>query len=335
MKFWDTMPEHIASLQAAGCIIDFRKQSKPARFHTRIYRKLMGIQKTTFNLLDKVSPDLVIINQGSIYDGLDWGKACLEKGIKYAFIVQLVNQLSVWNDAFVNHLNNIFSKAIIIFFVSKQNIELLESIIASKVTNATVIRNPCKENNVIPYIDGKAIFNIAFVASINSFHKGHDMLFEVLNNQKWKERNLRINLYGKGPNEQTLKRLKEKYQLDNVFFAGFEQDIAKIYKQNHAFMLCSRMEGQSLALIEAMYCGRVPIVTNVGGAKELIDNGIDGFIAKSPNVYEIDKNLEESWGRRHEWEEMGKNAAQKIRVLINEDPVEQFANTIIKHLNAI
>ena len=333
VKYWEVTPAHISLLLNAGCKVYFRHASKPISFYFRALNRIIKYNKNDIHLLDEVKPDLVLINQGSINDGLDWGEACRERKIDYCYLLQLVNELSVLVDEFLERLLNIFSGAKKMFFVSHQNVSLLQSIIGFQLSNSIVIRNPSKTVEIITYPKDEANFNIAFVASLNSFHKGHDLLFEVMKSEKWKLRNLKINLYGKGPNEKTLKRVKELYQLENINFEGFENDINKIYSKNNAFILCSRMEGQSLALIEAMHCGRVPIVTNVGGASELIDDGVNGFIAKSSSIYEIDATLERAWERRNEWKNMGENASQKIRNIITGNPVETFSNEIETIIN--
>ena len=333
VKYWEDIPTHIALLREAGCRIHYRTAPKPTPFYIRRLNRLLGKDKGMFSLLDEIRPDLVLINQGSLSGGLDWGEACFDRGMIYAFIVQLVTELIVWEDKFVDQIHKVFSNARVNFFVCNQNIEQYTSITAYELNNALIVRNPSKGNTTITYPTNDNSFNVAFVASLNSFHKGHDLLFEVLKSEKWKQRNLQINLYGNGPSEGILKRLKERYDLTKISFKGFENDVSKIYKLNQAFILCSRMEGQSLALIEAMFCGRVPIVTNFGGANELIVDGLNGFIAKSPNVYEIDIALERAWEKRNEWREMGEKAAYKVREVIKGDSMEIFANKIKGILN--
>ena len=329
VRHWDPVPNHIAQLKEAGCNIHYRYlPPKRDSLLKGVYNRIFKIKKDPYELLDQIKPDLVLINQGDISFGLDWGVAAYKKNIKYTLIVQLVNELYVWHDPFIKIIVELHERSEAAYFVSEQNIELYESITGSKHTKAKIIRNPFKEVGAVTYPFVKDTFNIAFVASLHSYHKGHDLLFQVLKAEKWKSRNLKINLYGKGPNEESLGNLKELYQLVNINFAGFEKDINKVYSENHAFLLCSRMEGQSLALIEAMYCGRVPIVTNVGGARELIEDGVDGFIAKSASVYEIEENLERAWSKRNEWEEMGKRAAEKIRDVLKGNPIDLFAQNI-------
>ena len=58
-------------------------------------------------------------------------------------------------------------------------------------------------------------------------------------------------------------------QLKNVHFRGHVNDIRAIWEQNHLLVLPSRYEGLPLALVEAMWCGRPAVVTDVGGNAEL------------------------------------------------------------------
>lgn len=113
-----------------------------------------------------------------------------------------------------------------------------------------------------------------------------------------------------------------------MVFKGYVQDVAHIWKANHFLLLPSRIEGQSLALIEAMWCSRGAVVTDVGGARELITDGETGFMAAFPNVLHIDAALEKAWSRREEWEKIGKNAGRKIREVYQEHPVAAFTQEL-------
>ena len=89
------------------------------------------------------------------------------------------------------------------------------------------------------------------------------------------------------------------------------------------------MEGQSLALIEAMYCNRMAIVTNVGDADMLTEEGITGFLAKYPAPEFVDDALEKAWKKRELWRDMGCAAGKKIRNVLLDDPAGSFTDTLI------
>jgi glycosyltransferase involved in cell wall biosynthesis len=111
---------------------------------------------------------------------------------------------------------------------------------------------------------------------------------------------------------------------DRVHFLGFTDDIVSVWANHHALALPSRSEGLPLAVVEAMLCGRMCIVTDVSGNAELIENNGTGFIAKAPTPDLLDEAMERAWQRRSEWQEMGARAARAIRVHVSADPIGEF-----------
>ena len=109
------------------------------------------------------------------------------------------------------------------------------------------------------------IFRLACVARLFVLEKGQDVLLEVLSRPKWRERPLRVSLFGKGIHGEALREAAAYLRVDNIDFAGFASNVADIWRTHHAVILPSRAEGLPLSLIEAMFCGRPGIVTKVGG----------------------------------------------------------------------
>jgi len=89
------------------------------------------------------------------------------------------------------------------------------------------------------------------------------------------------------------------------------------------------MEGQSLALIEALYLNRAAIVTNVGGASEIVEDNVTGFIANSATLEDLDDAMERAWAKREKWEDMGLAAGKKIRALKPENAVSFFNEKVM------
>jgi glycosyltransferase involved in cell wall biosynthesis len=92
------------------------------------------------------------------------------------------------------------------------------------------------------------------------------------------------------------------------------------------------MEGQSLALTEAMRSGRPAIVTRVGGADELVEEGLSGFIADHPSPEHLEAAMERAWEARFGWKSMGEHAARTIMEKFPEDPVGHFNAKVEKIL---
>jgi glycosyltransferase involved in cell wall biosynthesis len=125
------------------------------------------------------------------------------------------------------------------------------------------------------------------------------------------------------------------YQINNVCFKGHVANVAEIWKENQLLILPSRMEGQSLALIEAMWCCRGSVVTDVGGAKELLTDGENGFIAASATYAALDQTLERAWQLRDSWDQIGKNAGEKIREKYKAQPIPYFATELKNVIHAL
>jgi glycosyltransferase involved in cell wall biosynthesis len=205
-------------------------------------------------------------------------------------------------------------------------------LIASPIERAKVVRSP----HNVPYntapqwpepIDG--VYKLASVARLETTVKGFDILFEVLCQPKWKERPLRLSIFGTGPNEESLRRLKQIYELDNVTFVGRTSNVEGIWAEHHAMILTSRWEGLPLVILEAMLCGRICIVTDVAGNAEVMTDNKTGFVAAAPKVELVDEALERAWQRRHEWQYLGRCAGEEIRREVPPDPVAVFADELL------
>ena len=126
----------------------------------------------------------------------------------------------------------------------------------------------------------------------------------------------------------------KNYQLNNVFFHQHAGDLLTIWRDNHAIFMPSLMEGLPLVLVGAMICARVPILTDVGAHREVVDDNINGFIAAKPTVEALDEALERAYQKSAMWEEMGKKSREKIlSYLPANDPVDDFISKIISFTN--
>jgi glycosyltransferase involved in cell wall biosynthesis len=77
----------------------------------------------------------------------------------------------------------------------------------------------------------------------------------------------------------------------NVHFLGNRQDVRLYYKAASLFTLTSESETFSLAALEAMAFGLPAVLTNVGGAAEMITEYQNGFLVPIRNV----KKIAEGW----------------------------------------
>ncbi len=88
-------------------------------------------------------------------------------------------------------------------------------------------------------------------------------------------------IVGEGPQEQNIrekiKTLEKQGLAGRVKLAGKQFDLSPYYQAADVFVLPSLSEGLSNALLEAMACGLAVLASAVGGAKDLVKEGISGF----------------------------------------------------------
>lgn len=91
--------------------------------------------------------------------------------------------------------------------------------------------------------------------------------------------NTKLLIIGDGPEKDKIILQVYKSGLKNdVIFLGQRKDTIEIYNSLDVNVLCSFSECFSMTLLEAMSCQVPCIATDVGGNKELIDDGEDGFL---------------------------------------------------------
>ena len=130
----------------------------------------------------------------------------------------------------------------------------------------------------------------------------------------------------------SLPALANMLGLCRVDFRGFTDDVERVWAEHHALVLPSRHEGMPLAVVEAMLCGRVCIVTDVAGNTEFIEDGVTGFVAPAPTAPLVREVLERAWDRRGEWRQIGAAAARAVRERVPPDPVGCFAWELEQYL---
>lgn len=330
VKHWDPPAPEISRHQAAGCRVTIR--SVPSNVFQR--KRHLWFGDPSYRWLDGLRDHFVLISS-SCTDGTRWGLECQKRNIPYAILVEVAAEFFWPDDASAADARQAFSGARRCFFVSEGNRRLIERQIAQPLSQATVVRNPFNVSwdAQVPWPEDDSVLALACVARLDARHKGQDLLLEVLRMPKWRERPIRLTLYGSGTNEGGFRHFVEVHGLENVQFAGFVHDIEAVWRRHHVLVLPSRVEGLPLAEVEAMLCGRPCLVTDVAGNAEVLEDGVTGFVARAPNPESLDEALEAVWQRRDELQSIGEAASRHIRKLIPARPGEAFADEIVKLIN--
>ena len=103
-----------------------------------------------------------------------------------------------------------------------------------------------------------------------------------------------LTFYGDGPYGSELKQLATAMvERGQVRFAGHRDnlELLKELDGQQVFLLTSEYEGLSIALLEAMSRGCVPVVSNLASQSLLVQNGVNGFTSPVGDIESFAKHL--------------------------------------------
>jgi glycosyltransferase involved in cell wall biosynthesis len=219
----------------------------------------------------------------------------------------------------------------VVVFVSEQNRSILSGQLGHEFTNAVIIPNPVDVERLqapLPFPPTTEGLRLAMVGALTPFHKGHDVVLEVMARSKWKQRELFVDIYGDGRSKAVIERNIKALGIERVRLCGFEPDKRVIWGAHHAALFASRMEGLSLALLEAMACGRSVVATTVGDAERFLVDGVNGFLATPGDADALDAALERAWERRSDWQVLGTSAFVTFSRLQPHDTVQDLVQLL-------
>lgn len=333
---WRPTPARIVELERAGVEVRVVRPPRAMRLREGLRAKWRGGQRrslqrmTVEDAIRPFEPDLVVVSQMQNLDGHAWAAALHSCAIPYALLSQAASEFAWPVDAELQAAQAAHARAKASFFVCRENRELTERQLAIRIPAAELVSNPFAVSHEQPeaWPGDDVPPSIACVARLELAAKGQDLLFEALSAAKWRERGLRLSLFGSGVNDALVRALAGYFDLPAATFHGHTSDVAGIWRTHHALVLPSRCEGTPLALMEAMLCHRPAIVTDVGGNADLVEDGVSGFVARSVTAEGIDEALERAWQRRTEWRQMGIAAGRRVRRLVPADPPAAFADRL-------
>lgn len=281
-------------------------------------------------------PHLVLISQGHLLQGVRWMTFCARSGIPYVVVTHSEAECAWWPDKELERCAPALRGARAAYFPCEYTKRVTEKQFGCSLPRASVVHNPVNvAYDARPEWPDQSVYRLACVARLGLREKGQDLLIEVLSLDKWRSRNVEVTLVGRGEHEQSLKRLCAERALKSFYFTGRRDDIEAVWAAHHALVLPSRSEGLPLTLIEAMLCGRVPVVTSVGGICELVEDSRTGFVAKAPTIELFDEALERAWNERERWRDIGARAAERVRLVMPPDPVGVFVDELRRHLDDV
>lgn len=177
--------------------------------------------------------------------------------------------------------------------------------------NQVVIPNAINKNISFSLRNSYTIENKIVAVGRLDRQKNYQMLLEGFYKFSLKYPDYKLEIYGKGPQETMLKKIVNKYSMENkVSFMGYVKEVDKKICDAKVFVMTSIFEGMPNSLIEAM-CMGVPCIStdcDGGGAKELIKNNENGILIEKNNVDALVNALEKIISDNDFAEKIGNNA---------------------------
>lgn len=303
--------ERIKDLQAIGC--EFI-ETDVARHGTNPFEDI-GLFFTYLKILKKERPDIVF--SYTIKPNIYGGMACEIMGVPYVANITGLGT-AVENGGMMQKFTVLlyklaFRKIQRVFF---QNTENRQFFIDKKIALKKHGLLPgsgvnLKKFSYIEYPEGTKT-EFAFISRIMK-EKGADQYLEAAEKIKEKYPDTVFHVCGfcEQAYEERLNKLQEK---GVVIYHGVVSDVRTVIKDMHCIIHPTYYpEGMSNVLLESSASGRPIITTNRSGCREVIDDGINGFIVEQKNSADLIEKIEEFLSLSYEQKkEMGIAGRKKV-----------------------
>jgi glycosyltransferase involved in cell wall biosynthesis len=98
-----------------------------------------------------------------------------------------------------------------------------------------------------------------------------------------------------------------------VEIAGQRADVEAYAARARVFLLTSRSEGLSIAMVEAMAAGAVPVVADVGDLGDLVEDGVTGYLLHPDDHAGFVRTVARLLAEPERWEALARAARHAAR----------------------
>lgn len=176
-------------------------------------------------------------------------------------------------------------------------VECMQNNVHKLITIHNCIPGFREQEKKIPKVSS-AILRLIMVARFLP-QKNQILLLRALQQLKTKGIQFSTSFVGQGETFGHVKKTATLLQLEeDVSFLGERLDIGNLLEQHDIFVLTSNWEGFPISILEAMRQGMPIIASDVGGVKEAVINGENGFLIPRDDVECLCMRLEELFNNR-------------------------------------
>lgn len=184
-----------------------------------------------------------------------------------------------------------------------------------RIPNGIEIPDPKKEN-----IRSNNAMNVLFVGNLyQQPAKGIDLLLKAWVSVNKKFPNAKLFIVGEGATSDYFQFTKQLGIEHSVQLEGKQFDLDRYYASASLFVLPSRREGMSNALMEAMLWGLPCIATNISGNNDLIDHYKNGLLVPVADIPSLSNAICDLLSQPNKASEMGLEASATIKARVDID----------------
>ncbi|MBA2734773.1 MAG: glycosyltransferase [Acidobacteria bacterium] len=144
--------------------------------------------------------------------------------------------------------------------------------------------------------------------------KDYPTLFKAFAPIAAKMRETMLLVVGDGQDREQLERLARELSLEErIIFTGQRSDIVDVLSAVDVFVHPSLAESFGQVIVEALALGKPVVSTDVGVSREIIENGVNGFLVPTGNSAALQEAMEKILRLRDGWEEMGRNGQKRVQ----------------------
>lgn len=198
------------------------------------------------------------------------------------------------------------------------------------IINTTVIHNPINLDTFKNYNFkniGYENFILLCCRLDATYVKGIDIALKSFLLSKASD-NCKLICVGKGKVDSNLiNEIKYYKNFSNIIFLDFTNDVFSFMKKANFLISSSRYEGFSMVILESLACNTPVLSTDVGGAKEVIKNGENGYIVENSSIENFAKYIDIM---NSKYNKFAKNFTQYIHKFSYNIYIEEI-NKLLKH----
>jgi glycosyltransferase involved in cell wall biosynthesis len=175
-------------------------------------------------------------------------------------------------------------------------------------------------------------FDFIYIGVLDK-NKQVDLIIKSFGSLLGQNASLRMCILGDGKERLNLQKIVTDLGIfQNIFFIGQENEVNHYLNRSKVFVMASKAEGLPCALMEAMSCELIPVVTNVGNISDIVRDGETGFLVENQSLEELAGKMKMALFHYNDSSNIMKNARKIIVEHHSYYSATQEWNNVLKSL---